>query len=363
MYAYERYDRMDNKSILLSVSELKPGMVIAREISSDNTLLISKGSVVNEKIIAKLKQKLVFEKIEIYSNDEGKPAQVPVVNRKSVEDIRESFEQLSLNAEDILANLGNDNFEGMKDIRSFSKKIQEELNSTSAIVKNVVLYGSGQDSIYRHSVNVAALSCILGGWIGLEESKINLLTYSAILHDYGKTKLNRVLLYKVEALTKAELKEIRNHPVLGYEDIKRIQYLDSSVSYGVLMHHERLDGSGYPFGIKDEKIHSFAKIIAIADVFDAINSNRSYKKSKGPFEVLEIIQNESLGKLDYEYCKVFLDHIINYYIGEKVLLNTGEVCKIVQINTNDLSRPLLLKDSGFVDLKKETNLFVMELVI
>src|SRR5471030_418447 len=124
------------------------------------------------------------------------------------------------------------------------------------------------------------------------------------------------------------------------------------------MHHERLDGSGYPLGLKGNEIHDFAKIIAIADVFDAINSNRGYKRKKLPFEALQIVKTESLGKLDYEYVKVFLEHIVNYYTGEEVLLNTNEKCKIIQMNINNLERPLILKDENFMDLEKEKDLYI-----
>ena len=354
---------MRNKNIIMYTKDLEPGMVLAKEIYSNNIVLVAKNVVVTETIISRLKEKLVFEEIEVYGNDQGKAEHVHFNNEKSVEDIHESFEVFTNNVEGIFGNLENNYALGIQEVRKFAKKIQAELGSTGAIIKNVVLYGSGNDSIYRHSVNVAALSSILGAWLGLDENKINLLTYSAILHDYGKTRIDVKVLNKVNTLTKEELKVIKKHPIFGYEDIRKIQYLDSLVSNGVLMHHERLDGTGYPFGIKDEKIPSFARIIAIADVFDAINSNRTYKMSKGPFEVLEIIQKESLGKLDYEYCKVFLDHIINYYMGENVLLNNGEVCKIVKIDVNDLSRPLLLGENGFIDLKKEKSLFVEELVI
>ena len=123
------------------------------------------------------------------------------------------------------------------------------------------------------------------------------------------------------------------------------------------------DGSGYPFGSKQDQIDVFAKIIAIADTFDAINSTRAYKKSKGPFEALEIIQTESHGKLDYEYCTVFLEHMINYYIGENVLLNTNNICKIVFIDINDIIHPLLIDGSEFIDLKKNKNLYIETLVL
>jgi HD-GYP domain-containing protein (c-di-GMP phosphodiesterase class II) len=129
------------------------------------------------------------------------------------------------------------------------------------------------------------------------------------------------------------------------------------------MHHEREDGSGYPFAITGEKIHCFAKIIAIADELDVMNSDESYKNERGPFEVLELIKEKSLNKLDYEYTKVFLEHIANYYMGEDVLLSTGEKAKILQINTNDLSRPLILKDGEFIDLSKNKHIYIKELIL
>jgi len=352
---------MPSKSVY--INDLKSGMVVSKEIYHNNVLLVGKNIVVTTGIISRLKEKLIFDEVEVYSDTQGRVQQVTFNNEKSVENIHESFELLTKNVEGIFNNLNNNYQLGMQRVRIFAKKIQGELNSTGAIIKNIVFYGSGSDSIYSHSVNVAALSSMLGAWLGFDENKINLLTYSAILHDYGKTKIDKEILDKADALTKEELKGIKKHPILGYEDIKKIQYLDSAVSLGVLMHHERLDGTGYPFGIKEDKIPSFARIIAIADVFDAVNSNRIYKMSKAPLEVLEIIQKESLGRLDYEYCKVFLEHIINYYIGENVFLNTGEICKIVQLNINDLSRPLLLGETGFVDLKKEKNLFIEELAL
>ena len=129
------------------------------------------------------------------------------------------------------------------------------------------------------------------------------------------------------------------------------------------MHHERVDGSGYPLGLKGEGIHYFAKIIAIADVFDAINSNRRYKDKKLPFEALQIVKTEGLGKLDYEYVKIFLEHVIDYYTGEEVLLNTNERCKIIQMNVNNLERPLVMKDGEFIDLDKVKDLYIKEILL
>lgn len=231
------------------------------------------------------------------------------------------------------------------------------------VVKNIVLNGSGSDVIYRHGVNVASLCILLGIWLGMSEAQIKLLAYSAMLHDCGKTKIDAEVLNKPRKLTNNEFKMVKKHAVLGYDMVKKLQYIDKSVSYGVLMHHERLDGSGYPLGIREDKIHPFAKIIAIADVFDAINSDREYKNKKAPFEALRIVQEESLGKLDYEYVQVFLKHIMNYYLGEEVVLNNGDRCRILQMNINDIQRPLLIKDGEFVDLTKHKDLYIEEMLL
>jgi HD-GYP domain-containing protein (c-di-GMP phosphodiesterase class II) len=351
-------------SKLLNVRELKPGMIIDRDIISDGKVLVAKGVTITDLVLSKFKEHYIINKIQVIcEEDEVKNEEKQEVKQKSVEEIEEVFVEFSSNVEDIFENIQNIKVSGIEEVREFSRKIQKEFSYTSSVVKNIVLYGSGRDTIYRHCVNVAALSSILGKWIGLAEKEINLLIYSAILHDFGKTKISHNILNKIDPLLVKEMKEIKSHPVIGYNLVKEIPFLDKAVSYGVLMHHERMDGSGYPLGVKAEGIHQFAKIIAIADVFDAINSDRVFKKSKGPFEALEIIQKESLGKLDYEYCKVFLSHIVNYYMGESVLLNDNRICKIIQIDVNDIARPLLLDDSGFLDLKKEKNLFVEKLVL
>ena len=354
---------MRKNKVFLTVNQLEPGMIIAEDFIQENIILVHSDVVLTEIIISKLREKYFLDKVLVYRDDEADVNQSKDPKEKTVEDIDQSFNEFSFNVGGIFHSMYNEGICDIEGIRGFSKKIQGELKSTSAVIKNIVLYGSGNDVIYRHSVNVAALSSILGRWIGLDENTINLLTYSAILHDYGKTKVDKDILNKVNPLTKNEIKEIKGHPVIGYNEIKKVQFLDNSVGYGVLMHHERLDGSGYPLGIKEDKIHPFAKIIAIADVFDAVNSNRVHKKSRGPFEALEIIQKESLGKLDYKYCKIFLEHIVNYYMGENVLLNTNKVCKIEQININDISRPLLFDGSVFIDLKQEKELNVEELVL
>lgn len=356
---------MGSKKKLFYLHELLPGMILSRDIISNGKVLIAKGAVITEYALKKLKEHYIPNQIEVYYGDNEDQYKNNVLLEKimTVEEVEESLKVLTFDMEKIFEDMDNLKVSGIEEVRKFAAKIQSELKSISSVVKNIVLYGSGSDTIYRHGVNVTALSTMLGRWIGLSGSELNLLIYAAVLHDFGKIKIDKDILDKPDNLTPKEFKEIKSHPTIGYKYIKEIPFLDKSVSYGVLMHHERMDGSGYPLGLKEENIHKFAKIIAIADVFDAVNSDRVYKKSKGPFEALEIIKKEGLGRLNYEYSDIFLKHVVSYYMGENVLLNTKKVCRIIHVDVNDLTRPLLLDDTGFIDLKHHKDLYVEKLVL
>ena len=355
---------MEQKTKTISFNKIKSGMRISKNLEQNGRVLLKQDILITDQIITKLKKMYYIESVEVYDNEISEK-QVSRVEKKQGElrKIEDDFKEISSKLHTTFRQIVSKNETSMNEIREFSQKIQHELKPSSIVIKNIVLYGSGEDSIYRHGVNVAALSALLGKWIGLEESKINLLVYSAILHDVGKTKIDKEVLKKDTALTKSEFNKIKTHTSVGYNLIKEITFLDKSVSYGVLMHHERVDGSGYPLGLKGEGIHPFAKIIAIADVFDAINSDRGYKGKKLPFEALQIVKTEGLGKLDYEYVKIFLEHIVGYYTGEEVLLNTNEKCKIIQMNVNNLEKPLVMRNEEFIDLAKEKHLYIKEMLL
>ncbi|MDO5516552.1 MAG: HD-GYP domain-containing protein [Clostridium sp.] len=356
---------MGNQRISVSFSELKQGMIVASDVEQGGRVIIKKGVEITEPIIERLQRIYYIGTIEVYGESENKqekrPSEKKLIEFNKIED---ELSEISVSLKSTLNKICSNNDDGfLDDIQEFTRRIKEEIEPHSLIIKNVVLHGSGSDVIYRHGVNVSALSALLGMWIGLSEQQLNLLVYSALLHDCGKMKVDFDLLYKPGRFTESEYNEIKKHSELGYDMVKKVPNLDKSVSYGVLMHHERMDGSGYPLGIMGDKIHTFGRIIAVADVFDAINSDRGYEKKKAPFEALRIVQEEGLGRLDYQYVKIFLEHIVNYYLGEEVLLNNGDRCKILQMNTNAIQRPLVLKDGEFIDLTKHKELYIKEMLL
>jgi len=354
---------MDKKIKVINFSELRAGMVIAKDLEQGGRIFLKKDFSITNADIQKLKRTLFIGKIEVYEESVTEENKISKKKLEEYTKVDEDFKEIAIRLQRTFRLINGEKNSVLNELQEFVERIQNEIKPTSVIIKNIVLQGSGSDSVYRHGVNVAALSALIGKWMGMKESEINQLIYSAILHDIGKMKIDKEVLNKNGALTTSEFEVIKTHTNLGYKALKNISYLDKSVLYGVLMHHEREDGSGYPLGLKGDAIHKFGKIIAIADVFDAINSNRGYKKKRPPFEALQIVKTESLGKLDYEYSKVFIEHIVNYYLGEEVILNNGEKCKIVQMNPNNLEKPLVLKSSEFIDLTKEKDLYIEKLVL
>ena len=170
------------------------------------------------------------------------------------------------------------------------------------------------------------------------------------------------IIKKPSHLTPEEYEEVKKHARYGAEILEK-QPLDKRVIRAALMHHERCDGSGYPMGLKDAEIDDFAKIIAIADVYDAMTANRCYRKGLCPFEVIATFEKEGLVKYDSRYILTFLNRIIDTYICNSVLLNDGTCGKIVLMNQKALSRPVIhTMTNEYIDLTKHPELYIQAII-
>jgi len=154
---------------------------------------------------------------------------------------------------------------------------------------------------YTHSINVCTFSLALAKYIGMEDiEELNILGTGAILHDVGKTKISEAILNKKEALTSEEIKLIRQHPQWGYEILKETDIISPASYYPIVQHHEREDGSGYPKGLGCQEIHRYSKIVAIADVFDAMTTRRVYRSAIDPYPALkEMFENQKTFNLEF----------------------------------------------------------------
>ncbi len=162
-------------------------------------------------------------------------------------------------------------------------------------------------------------------------------------------------------LTDAEYEVIKAHAQLGY-DILKDQPLDERIKNAALMHHERYDGSGYPNHLAGNAIDDMAAIVAIADVYDAMTSDRCYRRALCPFEVIASFELEGLNRYNPQFILCFLEHIANTYVNNNVLLSNGQTGKIILI-TQRLTRPVIqLEDQTFLDLNDRPDLYIQAII-
>ncbi|AIQ24399.1 hypothetical protein BSK51_08020 [Paenibacillus odorifer] len=221
---------------------------------------------------------------------------------------------------------------------------------------------SKDDYTYRHNVAVGILSTLLGKWLKLKPEDLSMLTIAATLHDIGKMRIPDELLTRPGPLTAEEYQLMKKHTTYGYEMIRDTIGTNHLQALVALQHHERMDGSGYPFGVLGNRITDFSKIVAVADVFHAMTSDRFYRKASPLYEVLLQMEENVFGKLDPYICRVFINKLMQSMIGNEVELTDGRTGKIIMILATDPLRPLVNIDDDFIDLSKHRSIGIMRVI-
>jgi len=218
------------------------------------------------------------------------------------------------------------------------------------------------DYTYEHHIGVAVLSSLIGRWMNLSEPELSALTLSALLHDIGKIRVPEELLMKPGKLSEEEMRLVRKHTVYGYELLRETKGITHRIALVALQHHEREGGSGYPFGLKQDKIDPFSSIVAVADVFHAMSSKRPYREPYPFNELLRQMGQEKFGGLNPQVVSVFLHNLSNKLVGQQVRLTDGRAGEVVYVNPNQPEYPLVkTSDEGFVDLSREREAGIREI--
>jgi HD-GYP domain-containing protein (c-di-GMP phosphodiesterase class II) len=225
-------------------------------------------------------------------------------------------------------------------------------------------YSSKEDYLFHHSVTVGLLSGFLGKKLNYEKGEWIQIAIAGLLSDCGMAKVSPKILEKQTALLPEEYNEIRYHPTHGYKMLQNLPVIREGVKLGVFQHHERTDGSGYPLGITGEKIHPFGKIIAVADVFHAMTSERTYRTKQSPFKVLELILQDSFGQFDIPVTQALTSGLANFSIGTKVRLSDNQTGEIVFVESKSPTRPMVKLDINdeFIQLSNRRDLFIEEIL-
>lgn len=236
---------------------------------------------------------------------------------------------------------------------------QSLVPGVQALVDDQDLFGllsalqSKDDYTYRHPLAVSVISGLLGEWMGLERMEVLQLTTAALLHDVGKMLIPSALLDKPGPLTAEEYTVIKEHTIHGYQLMRGTLGVSYRQALVALQHHEHNDGSGYPFGLKGDKIDLFSRIVAVADMFHAMMSNRVYQNPSPFYEVLYEIDRGAYGQLDPAITKLFNRKLMERLQGNRVQLTDGREGRVMMVPVHDPLSPLVQVGPEFVDLRTD----------
>jgi HD-GYP domain-containing protein (c-di-GMP phosphodiesterase class II) len=216
--------------------------------------------------------------------------------------------------------------------------------------------------ILHHSIMVSLTSYRLAKWHNFQQKDWMPIALSGLLHDIGNVKVDSAILEKTGKLTPGDMEEVKKHTVLGYQIIKNMPAINEGVKLSALQHHEREDGSGYPLALKGDKIHIYAKVMAIADTFHAMTNERQYRKITSPYLVLEDLLKDSFGKLDPALVQTFINKITSLQNGTLVRLSDNRIGEIVFADRAYPTRPWISVNGVIVNLMVERSLFIKEVI-
>lgn len=364
----------------IELDELRPSMVLGKDVfTSSGLLIMQKDTMLNEANCEKLISNDInniyikvdkFEEMPNPVKTKSPKSLEEAIERKEIKKIeqKESYKEFSKDyvektkvIKDTLKGIGNGHTIELEELYNLTSGIMGKIKCKSDVFTFLSVIESTDESTYTHSNNVALLCNLFGIWLGYKDEQLMNITTAGMLHDLGKTQVDQETLNKKDALTKEEFEEIKKHPSLGYK-IMTPQNIPNEIKLAALMHHEKIDGTGYPLKAKEKQVHDFAKIVAICDIYDAMTANRIYRKKIVPFEVIRQFENHLFGKLDTKFLLVFLNNIAYNYIGSWVKLSDESIGEIVFINANNLSRPMVRIGQEILDLGKKQNLEVIELL-
>lgn len=222
-------------------------------------------------------------------------------------------------------------------------------------------FSDQKNYIYYHAVAVSIYSAMLAKKLGYEKADVIQVGLAGLLADAGMARLSFDPFINKGSLHREEYEELKRHPVSSYRMLEEVPGFNKKALLGVLQHHEREDGSGYPLGVDSGKLHPFAKIIAVADVFHAMTAERGYRKKTSPYRVIELLLAEGYGKLDKKMVHQFIEMVLELHIKQHVRLNNGIIGKIKALDPSYLTRPVLKLGSGEnLLLKQHPHLFITE---
>ncbi|MCX7796342.1 MAG: HD-GYP domain-containing protein [bacterium] len=342
----------------IKITWAKPGDILGYPIfRKDGAILLNSGVKLTENYIQQLKDLGITH---IYIQDEISQ-DIIIPDPISIETKMEALRVIADNFYRSCRGLKLD----VESVRNVVNSIVDEILSSEQILLNLHDIKSFDNYVFSHSLSVTVISIIVGRRLGYNDRFLRDLGIGCMLHDIGKLDIPKEILDKPESLTPEEYEIVKFHTHYGYRRLRdQNGDLPATSAHVAWEHHERYDGSGYPRSLRGEKIHIFSRIASVSDVYDAMTTDRVYRKAYSPSDAMEFIMGGSGTLFDYNIVGAFVKSIAPYPVGDIVLLSTGETAIVIDVNRDFPLRPIVrvLKDDGWedVDLMKKTDISVLK---
>ena len=337
----------------IKVNSLKAGVTLGKDIFTyDSKLLLPRGTVITSEHLENLRNRNIDD---VYIME----TEVRVKSTRSFEGVYSNSLNI-IRSFMLEAKLGKSL--DLEEIGIITDLLLEQVFDVGDLFRHMRLMKEKDDYLFTHSVNVSLLCILIGRWLKCDQEVLKELGQAGFLHDIGKILIDDSILNKPGKLTDDEYEEMKKHTLLGYNLLTEHEQVSINVANAALMHHERADGSGYPMGSKGYSKNLCVSVVAVADVYDALTSNRVYSTKRSPFAAAEILWHESFGKLNPRISKVFYDKITSFYVGNKVLLSNDEIGVVIYVDPSQPTRPIIMVGDSFINLAIERSITILEVI-
>lgn len=357
------------KRYFVRIRSLEPGMKIDQTIKDRlDRVLIARGTLLDEYLIEGLKKRHV-PGVYIQEGEEDLPTVteevLPAYVSHKIEEYRKPdrtkvqiSESVKKRISEGVQFLYNDteSAEFTSTTETITHDLMKAIDKNVALAVDISALKTSDEYTFKHSVDVATLSMIIAKNLGRSSQEVYQIGIAGLLHDMGKSKIPNEVLNKPARLTDEEFALMKQHSLLGYNILKDKKEFSRSISLAVLQHHEKINGTGYPLGAQADQITPYAKILSVADIYDALVTERPYKKSFSQRTAVEMIMSMT-SELDLEAMQCFLRSIILYPVDSTVQLSNGEKARVVKNNADFVLRPTVVGlSSGIVyDLSEDVS--------
>ena len=336
----------EKKSVPVSIELLYEGMTVPHDIhdAENEAVLLRNGMTLREYHIEALRRgnkgsNSIHVSLEtrrlMLENKLGCK-----ITEKTVLEEETGYTDVKEEAETVFKEMEETHVVTQEKISTVSERLSNKVEVTmpDKLLDLINMIAPADEYLKRHCINVSLLNGLIGKWLELPSETIDLLILVGLVHDCGKASIPEQVLNAPRKLAAAEYELMKMHPGYGYDFLTEFA---ENVRCGVSGHHEKYNGRGYPYALTGEGIPFTARVTAVSDIYDAMVSQRAYKKPLDPFRIISWISKMAERDLDPVIVDAFVHNMPRELIGKPVMLSNGEIGAVHSIDFDDLEYPYI----------------------